>query len=160
VEFFTEHIRTRDIQEKGRVWKVSAGRLGKWITSANHGLNKHPLDELEAAITWVFTQHLGQLPFPVVNEHTGRFDPRERRVTRLAQILDHSPQILAMMNRRLEVVPDLPAQPAKESTLSKPKGYWDRGEGFPFEDQVSVLTELFAKTKRREVQPRRRSATA
>ena len=151
VEFFTDHVGARDIREKGRVRKISAQRLGKWIDSANHGLDEHPLDELQAVVTWIFTQHLGQLPFPVVNKYIGRLDPRERRVTRLAQILDHYPELLAMMNRRLEIVPDPVAQPAKEITISKSQAYYDYGEGFPFEDQVTELVELFAKTKRREV---------
>ncbi len=41
-----------------------------------------------------------------------------------------------------QVVPDAPAK--------KPKGYYDRGEDFPMEDQVAFLVEMFAETKRRD----------
>jgi len=38
------------------------------------------------------------------------------------------------------------ATPAKNS-----KGYYDHGEDFELEDQVAVLVELFAKTRRRPI---------
>jgi hypothetical protein len=38
------------------------------------------------------------------------------------------------------------ATPAK-----KPRGYYDHGEDFELEDQVAVLVELFAKTRRRPI---------
>ena len=102
-------------------------------------------------ITWIFDHWDGLLPFPVVNTHTMRVDETQRRVTRLAQIADHYPLLLAMMNerRRLEVIPDLPVVP--DPPAEKPKGYYDHGQGFAIEYQVSVLVELFAKTRHRLV---------
>ena len=144
VEFFTDHILARDIREKGKARKISARRLGKWIETANDGLDHYSLEELTAIVAWVFTHSLGQLPFPVVNRYTGRVDPRERRVTRLAQILEHYPELMAMMSQ------GSPPEPVQEILATKPKAFYDHGEGFAAEDQVAVLVELFAKTRPRQ----------
>jgi hypothetical protein len=133
VDHFADLIGARDIAEKGKTRKVSVDRLRRWEQSANTLLDQHPVAELQAIVSWVFGHCLGYLPFGVVNEYTGRFDDRERKVTRLAQIGDHYPRLLAMMNQRPEVVPDPD----------------DRGEGAVVEDQIAVLVELFAKTRRR-----------
>ena len=150
VEFFTDHVLARDIAEKGKARKIPTLRRTAWRRSANDLLDDHPVEELKSVISWLFDHCLGYLPFLVTNSYTGHFDHRERKkITRLAQILEHYPQIVATMSAG---APLEPVEVQEMPTIKpRPWDFYDYGEGFPMEDQVAVLVELFAKTKHREV---------
>ena len=62
----------------------------------------------------------------------------------LAKILEHYPELMAMMSQ------GSPPEPVQEILATKPKAFYDHGEGFAAEDQVAVLVELFAKTRPRQ----------
>lgn len=150
MDHFEDLVQHRQIREKGKPRKISDRRRGNWIRSANALLDNHSVEELRATLDWLFTHRGGSLPFQVVNEWTGRIDHRERRVTRLAQILDHYQELRCVMDSG-ELPPGTPPMGVEDTTM--PRGFYDRGgRGFAVvEDQVNVLVELFTKTRRRPV---------
>jgi hypothetical protein len=158
-EFFADLVQARQIREKGKPRKISDRRVWRWLKDARALTEDHPLDELQATLTWLFSEHLGQLPFQVVNEYTGRVDPKERRVTRLAQVLDHYPEIREVMDRgKSPETPPVGVEETVEVENTQPQGRWAptdlsaMGVEAPvLEDQVNVLVELFTKTRRHPV---------
>lgn len=147
VDVFENHLQARNIAEKGKPQTIPTRRRMKWIRSANDLLDDHPVEDVVAVLDIVFTRWDGLLPFPVINDYTGRVDPRLRRVTRLAQIIEDFPGLLAMVNEPAHLAEIIDPADAPDAPAKKPKAYYDRGEGFPMEDQVSELVELFTKTK-------------
>ena len=73
MDHFEDLIQARQVREKGKPRKISDDR---WLDTkvANALLDHHSVEELKTTLTWLFTHRLGLLPFPVVNEYTGRID--------------------------------------------------------------------------------------
>ena len=135
VDVFENHLQPRNIAEKGKPQTIPTRRRMKWIRSANDLLDDHPVEDVVAVLDIVFTRWDGLLPFPVINDYTGRVDPRLRRVTRLAQIIEDFPGLLAMVNEPAHLAEiidpaDAPDAPAEAEGVLRPwRGLSDGGPG-------------------------------
>ncbi|OBF98877.1 hypothetical protein A5772_13600 [Mycolicibacter sinensis] len=81
--------------------------------------NPPPLDEITNLLRWLFGEHDGVLPFDVVNEFnpTGRYRPKDRKITRLKQVFDNYDQIREM---RMGNKPDGLVASAGNHNLARP----------------------------------------
>ncbi|PRC48497.1 hypothetical protein C6A85_79540, partial [Mycobacterium sp. ITM-2017-0098] len=147
LDAFENHLAARDLREKGKRRKISDSRRMGWIPAANLLLDNHSVEELISILNQLFGHCQGVLPFLVVNKHTGRHDQGLRRITQLRQVSEHYLEIVERFDEQFS------AQPQTEGNAlrAKPKAYYDRGEGFPTEDQVTELVELWKTSRSGEV---------
>ena len=141
VDHFEKHLLLRSAIEKEQIRNVSANRRVGWVQSANKLLDDHPLQELMSVIDWVFISCSGVLPFVVENDY-GKPRTSDRKVTRLALILNNYSQIRGKMLQRSDI-------DAAEGLVDadQPRGlrtnYGEPFADFEQEAQIIELVDLF-----------------
>jgi hypothetical protein len=117
----------QDRQARGRKPQASVGdhRLNRWLTSAVALVQSHPLDEVVPVIDWVFNDRGGLLPEHLV-------DNRERKLTRIQQIVDCYDGLVAEMTMGLP--------PSGGTSPRQPKV--DYGKPLADEAMEAKVTEL------------------
>jgi hypothetical protein len=131
-------------QAQGRQPKTTVGpsRQRKFLNAARCLLSRRDapdLAEIVEVLEWLFGTWQGYLPFL---ENTD-YPATDGKITRFWTIRNHYHELVAAMKEPQT------APTRSTTTPPKPKAYYDHGEDFAMEDQVSTLVELFAKTKRR-----------
>lgn len=95
------------------------------------------LDELAAALDWLFTHASGYLPFSVPGYGNRPGTRKDRKITHIAKVFKHYPRIVAAMRAA-------DCEDGAPNDSSAPRGSYDTGEGFSREEEVEELVELFS----------------
>jgi len=135
-----------NIDRKERGWKpqttVGDKRLEPWLADALTflvGRDAPDLSEVRLVVDWLFTKQSGILPFKV-RGYQGRWGKfPDRKVTNIRKFADNYGQLLVSMHTGGLDVP--------VAEKSKPREFYNDGVGFPMEDKVIELVEIFAKTR-------------